>query len=161
MRLFAGCSSLSGRLHRPFIADVALAAGILQDLLRLLTAVGAVGPYPQVRVIGVDEGIEDLAVVHIRRCRWESSDELVLNIGADVVLYSRSTRRPRFPVQRPATSFRVRFASLRSAGISPFLIGWFSSRRLPCIGTGTREASISCAPAWPRIPHRSSSRQRA
>ena len=49
------------------LADVTLVAGLIEDRLGLFAAVGAVGPHPGIRVVGIDEIIEDAAVVHVRR----------------------------------------------------------------------------------------------
>lgn len=73
-------------LRLAFLADMALVASFLEHRLGPLAAVGAIGPYPGIDVVGVDQIVEHLAVVHVRRSDFERADALVLGIDVDVVL---------------------------------------------------------------------------
>ena len=56
--------------------------------------------------------------MHVSRRGREGPDELVLGIDADVVFVAE-VLLPRFPVQRPSTSFCARLAPLQKEGEVP------------------------------------------
>ena len=65
---------------------MAFIAGVVQNLLGLLTAVRAVGPDPRIGIVGVDEVIKHPAVVHVRWRCLEATNKFMLSIDEDVIL---------------------------------------------------------------------------
>ena len=58
---------VQGLVPPTLLAEMALVARSAQGALGLFAAVGAVGPDVRISVVGVDDGVEDLAVVDVRR----------------------------------------------------------------------------------------------
>ncbi len=120
---------------------------VLQPLLDLGRATGAVGPNIRGGVVIIEDLIRHLTVVHRGIAHVMVTHQLVTAVDVDVVLVAVMALAV-FPVQRASQSFRRSLAgfSFHASGVSPALMVAFSSRLLRYLGTGTIDASMICPP---------------